>query len=98
MLNLRNTNAIKSRMEELDQKADFIVSRAVTAFPQLDKWTRKLVRPGHLLAFPNGLISLKGGDLDQELNTYRKRVEVFPISDWFEEPFFSTKKIVYLKK
>jgi 16S rRNA (guanine527-N7)-methyltransferase len=47
---------------------------------------------------PNGLISLKGGRLETEILTFRNNIELFPISDWFEESFFSSKMIVYLKK
>jgi 16S rRNA (guanine527-N7)-methyltransferase len=97
-LNLKNVTPLCARMEEADLKADFVVSRAVTAFPRLYQWTKKFIRHGKQANLPNGLISLKGGDLDEELDTFRKRVELFPISAWFEEPFFSTKKIVYLKK
>jgi 16S rRNA (guanine527-N7)-methyltransferase len=98
ILEVKNVVAIQGRMEKLDQKADFIVSRAVTSFPTLFRWTEKLIRPGGSQVMPNGLISLKGGELDEELKPYRDQVEVFHITDWFEEPFFSTKKIVYLKK
>jgi 16S rRNA (guanine527-N7)-methyltransferase len=97
-LEIKNVNLIHGRMEELDIKADFVVSRAVTAFPTLVKWTRRLIDPVHKQSTPNGLISLKGGDLEQEISPFRKGIEIFPLSDWFEESFFSSKMIVYLKK
>ena len=97
-LEIKNVKLIHGRMEELDIKADFVVSRAVTAFPRLVKWTRRLIDPVHKQAIPNGLISLKGGDLEQEISPFRKHIEIFPISEWFEESFFSSKMIVYLKK
>jgi 16S rRNA (guanine527-N7)-methyltransferase len=56
-----------------------------------------MIRSGNESNLPNGFISLKGGDLEEELEHFRGHVELFPISAWFEEPFFSTKKIVYLK-
>ena len=97
-LGLENVRLIWQRMEQLDELTDFVVSRAVTALPKLVQWTRGLIEPGHRHSFPNGLISLKGGDLDQEISAYRERLEIFPISNWFDESFFSSKMIVYLKK
>ena len=97
-LEIKNVRLINERMEQLDMKADFVVSRAVTAFPKLVQWTRRLISPGHTQSMPNGLISLKGGDLEKELIPFKKDVEVYPISNWFEESFFSSKMIVYLKK
>ena len=97
-LELKNAKAIRGRMENMDLKADYVVSRAVTSFPQLFQWTKKSILPGGSPILPNGLISLKGGDLTEELKSFKNRVEQFPISTWFEESFFSTKMIVYLKK
>jgi 16S rRNA (guanine527-N7)-methyltransferase len=97
-LDLKNVIPLNQRMEDLETKADFVVSRAVTAFPRLYQWTHKLIRPGHSGSMPNGLISLKGGDLEKELKPFRNRVKQFPLSEWFEESFFYAKMIVYLKK
>jgi len=97
-LELKNASPLCGRMEELNLKADFVVSRAVTAFPKLHQWTRKLIIPGHKQSMPNGLISLKGGDLMEELVPFKNRAKLFPLSTWFEESFFSSKMIVYLKK
>ena len=97
-LGLRNVMAIRGRMEKMELVADFVVSRAVTHLVQLERWTRHLIRPGQVSEMPNGLICLKGGDLAQELEPFSERTRIYPISDWFDEPFFSTKKIVYLKK
>jgi len=98
VLELKNVRLLNQRMEALNLKADFVVSRAVTAFPKLHQWTRKLIEPGKAQSMPNGLISLKGGDLQKELMPFRKHAELFPLSSWFEESFFSSKMIVYLKK
>jgi 16S rRNA (guanine527-N7)-methyltransferase len=98
LLDLKNASPVNQRMEDLDMKADFVVSRAVTAFPKLHQWTAPLIRPGHKRSMPNGLISLKGGDLEEELKPFRKRVKQFPLTEWFEESFFYAKMIVYLKK
>lgn len=98
VLDLKNVVPVHQRMEDLDLKADYVVSRAVTAFPRLFQWTRNLLRPGQSGSMPNGLISLKGGDLEEELRPFANRVEQYPLKAWFEEPFFYTKMIVYLKK
>ncbi len=97
-LGLENVTPLNQRMELLNLKTDFVVSRAVTAFPKLYQWTKKLIVPGNDHSMPNGLISLKGGALDEELMPFQKHVECFPLSSWFEESFFSSKMIVYLKK
>jgi len=96
-LGLQNVKAIHERVEKLETRADFVVSRAVTAFPELYRWTSGLLRPGQG-GDHNGLIALKGGDLKTELAPFKSRVELYPISGWFQESFFSTKTIVYLKK
>jgi len=97
-LELKNVSPLCGRMEELNLKADFVVSRAVTAFPKLHQWTSKLIIPGRKQSMPNGLISLKGGDLMEELAPFKNKVKLFPLSTWFEESFFSSKMIVYLNK
>lgn len=97
-LNIKNVSPVNQRMEQLNLKADFVVSRAVTAFPKLNLWTKKLIEPGSGQSMPNGLISLKGGDLEKELIPFKQQVDVFPLSSWYRESFFSTKMIVYLKK
>jgi 16S rRNA (guanine527-N7)-methyltransferase len=98
LLGLQNIITIQERMEKLDMKVDFVVSRAVTSFPELHRWAIELIKPGKGINMPNGLISLKGGDLTEELAAYGNRAKQFLISQWFEESFFYTKKIVYLEK
>jgi len=97
VIELKNTRALQQRAESLSDRADFVVSRAVSAFPKLHEWTGGLIKPGRGLS-ENGLVALKGGDLGSELSTFEKRVKLYPISAYFEESFFSTKSIVYLKK
>lgn len=96
-LELQNASALQQRAENLGGNADFVISRAVSAFPKLYEWTWRLIKPGRGKEM-NGLIALKGGDLESELSPFRKKVKIFHISDCFEESFFSTKAIVYLKK
>lgn len=97
VLELKNVTPVYARVENLDVQADYVVSRAVTAFPKLWQWTRQLIIPGSP-GSKNGLIALKGGDLEPELATFKGRVALYPISRWFDESFFSTKMIVFLKK
>lgn len=89
---LKNVTTLRKRVEEETGKYDFVISRAVTAFDDFVKLTRKNLRPGE----GNGIICLKGGDLSEELKKYRTRVQIWDISGFFGEPFFETKKIVFL--
>ena len=96
-LNLKNVTAEQIRAEKLHRSFDFIVSRAVTQMPKFMTWTRNRVRKGKDAgSMANGILYLKGGDLSEELASFR-RAKVYPISKHFEEEFFETKKVVYLK-
>ncbi|HPR32288.1 MAG TPA: 16S rRNA (guanine(527)-N(7))-methyltransferase RsmG [Prolixibacteraceae bacterium] len=95
-LELTNTTALQERAEKLGQTFDFVLSRAVTEFPRFVALTRKLVSKQQRNALPNGILYLKGGDFDNELAPFRKTAQVQRISDYFDEPFFETKKIIYL--
>lgn len=95
-LGLDNVTCQQIRAEQLKDKYDFIVSRAVTDLPELVSWVQgKLLRKNNH-HFKNGIIFLKGGDLQAEISPFKKRATVIDISDFFKEDFFSTKKIVYL--
>lgn len=80
---------------ECHEKFDFVVSRAVMPQPDLLKLSRKNISTQQKNALPNGIISLKGGNLDEELKPVKKNTEVVEIKNFFSEPFFDTKKIVY---
>lgn len=95
-LGLTNVTGFNDRAENLRDRYDFIVSRAVTAFPQFVTFTRKLIAQKQINALPNGIIYLKGGDFEDEIAPFRKKIEVFEISEFFEESFFETKKVIYL--
>jgi 16S rRNA (guanine527-N7)-methyltransferase len=95
-LGLANVTTLRMRVEEHKLKYDFIVSRAVTAFPEFVKMTSKNLRPGGRNKIRNGIIYLKGGDLSAELADYINRVTIIDISDFFSEPFYETKRILYL--
>ena len=80
---------------ECKVQADFVVSRAVMPQNDLVKLVRKNIKKENSNALPNGLISLKGGDLEHELGSLKNESEIVGISNYFDEPFFKTKKIVY---
>jgi len=88
---LKNVQTICTRMEKYPVKHHFIVSRAVAPFPDFCRYSLKNLLPGK-----TGIIYLKGGDLDEELGDYGARVKIICISDYFEETWFSTKKIIFL--
>lgn len=92
-LQLPNVKVINARSEKLNYKFDFIISRAVASLYKLDCWTKKKFNK----IDSAGLICLKGGDLKHELLGFENRVEVFNISNFFEEDFFLSKKIIFLR-
>ncbi len=94
-IGLKNVTFQHGDIGECHDKFDFVVSRAVMPQPDLLKLSAKNMRKEQRNAMPNGLITLKGGDLGAELRGLEKRSEVIPISNYFSEKFFDTKKIVY---
>jgi len=84
------------RVQEEKAKFDFVVSRAVMPLDDLVKLVRKNVKKEAKNALPNGLICLKGGELQHEILPYKNIAEAFDISTYFDEEFFKTKKIVYV--
>ena len=95
-LELKNTRPIQSRSEDFNGQYDFIISRAVTNLPNFVRQTRHLVSGNPKNALPNGILYLKGGDLQEELRPFKKRVLTTEITEWFEEQFFDTKKVIHL--
>ena len=77
-------------------KYDFVVSRAVMQTDELMRLVRKNIQKGGQNALPNGLICLKGGDLHAELLPFKKQAETWDLASVFEDPFFETKKVVYV--
>lgn len=96
-LDLKNVRCSHQRAEELKDKYDFIVSRAVTKMPAFIAWVRNKINKQHKNALPNGILYLKGGDLSEEMSTVQTFYEFYPISAFFDEPFFETKKVVYVQ-
>lgn len=95
-IGLKNVNCKQLRAEEEKGHYDFVVSRAVMPLADLRKLVLKNISRQQHNALPNGLIALKGGELQAEIFPFRNTAEVVNISDWFEEEFFKTKKIVYM--
>lgn len=94
-LDLKNVTSFNQRVEELEGNYDFIVSRAVAIMPTFVKWVKGKIAKGNKHERKNGILYLKGGDLSEELKDYRT-AKIFELSDYFEEEFFETKKVVYL--
>ncbi len=95
-LGLENVTALNKRAEEEKGKYDFIISRAVTDFNKFIKLTLKNISGTSFNSILNGMLCLKGGDMSDELALYRDNLKVWDIKDFFSEPFFESKKIVYL--
>lgn len=94
-IQLKNISAIHSRVEELDDQFDFIVSRAVTRTANFIPWMRNKKRFQSFNDLPNGFLFLKGGDLTEELAEVKGKFVQHSIADFFDQDFFETKKVVY---
>ena len=94
-LDLKNVTSFNQRVEDLDGNYDFIVSRAVAIMPTFVRWVKGKIAKENKHDRKNGILYLKGGDLSEELKDYRT-AKIFELSDYFEEEFFETKKVVYL--
>jgi 16S rRNA (guanine527-N7)-methyltransferase len=95
-IGLKNCHPTQLRGEEEKGKYDFVVSRAVMPLPDLVKIVRKNMAAKQHNALPNGIICLKGGQLEEETRPFRNIVEINPISQFFEEEWFKEKNIIYL--
>ena len=95
---IKNIDARNVRVEQIGEKFDYIVSRAVTEMPTFVKWIWSKIERGQRGSLPNGILYLKGGDLTEELAATKMQWQQYNISDFFEEDFFETKKVVYTAK
>ncbi|WP_294079738.1 16S rRNA (guanine(527)-N(7))-methyltransferase RsmG [Proteiniphilum sp. UBA5384] len=95
-IGLENVETVHSRVEQEKRKFHFVVSRAVMPLPELARITHKNISGEQINALPNGIICLKGGDLSAEVHPFRQVAEIVSLSDYFSEPFFETKKLVYV--
>jgi len=96
-LQLENVRATHDRAENIKETFDFVVSRAVTAMPVFLTWLKDKFKVEQKNEFPNGILYLKGGDLAEEMKPVQQSVTCFDIADLFQEEFFETKKVVYVK-
>jgi 16S rRNA (guanine527-N7)-methyltransferase len=94
-LDLKNVKADAIRAEEVKGEFDFIVSRAVTNMDEFVKWTRSKIAKKQQHELKNGILYLKGGDLTEELQHF-PNAKQFDLTDFFDEDFFETKKVVHL--
>ena len=92
---IENVSFFHGDFAECKEKVDFVVSRAVMPQKDLIKMVGKNISCDNRNALPNGLITLKGGNLGGELQGIKKPMETVEIKDYFDEPFFETKKIIY---
>ncbi|MBL4594397.1 MAG: 16S rRNA (guanine(527)-N(7))-methyltransferase RsmG [Flavobacteriales bacterium] len=96
-LGLENVKAYHKRAEELDDHFDFVVTRAVTSIKKFIPWVKGKLHPESFNDLKNGVLFLKGGDLTEEIIESNKKVETYPLSDFFKEEFFETKVVLYLR-
>jgi 16S rRNA (guanine527-N7)-methyltransferase len=94
-LQLKNVKTTNSRVEEIKGEYDFIISRAVAVMPSFVSWVKSKTAKSSNHDLKNGILYLKGGDLSEELKTY-KTASIYDLTDYFEEEFFETKKVVHL--
>lgn len=94
-IGLKNLTAQHERAEKVNGKFHFIISRAVTEFPEFIKWVRDKKHADQFNDLPNGILYLKGGDLREEFGKYFDKAVFYDLKNYYKEPFFETKKVVY---
>lgn len=92
---LTNVKATNQRAEQVNGKFDFVVSRAVTQMPRFVEWIQDKISLSHQHDLANGILALKGGDLTEELQSFPKATR-YPLANYFQEEFFTTKYVVHL--
>lgn len=95
-LGLKNVKAEHERAEKIRGTYDFIVSRAVTRMAPFMTWIQNKINRNHYNPLDNGVLYLKGGDLEEELSEIKRKYKLYNLPDFFEEEFFETKKVVYV--
>ena len=94
-LDLKNITTKSQRIEDLDDKFDFVLTRAVAEMPKIIKWTKNIINSVSKNKESNGIIALKGGDLEKELHKIENK-KVVAINDYFDDHYFNDKKLVYV--
>jgi 16S rRNA (guanine527-N7)-methyltransferase len=95
-IGLTNVKAEQIRAEQIKGEYDFIVSRAVTRLKEFHQWIHRKVKKKSVHDLDNGILYLKGGDLDEELAELKKRYSLYDLPSYFKEEYFETKKVVYV--
>ena len=95
-LQLKNVEAYQTRAEQVKKRFDFVVCRAVTDMNDFARWVQGKILPTNRHGLQNGILALKGGDLEEELKNFGSKVTVYPLSKYFDEEFYDTKKVVHL--
>lgn len=95
-IGLKNVKLSHARAEEVKEQYDFVVTRAVMPMVNLIKVARKNIKKEQHNAVPNGIIALKGGELNSEIASMKNIATVWELSDYFEEEYFKTKKVVHV--
>lgn len=95
-IGLKNVRFSHSRAEEIKDKYDFVVTRAVMPLVDLMKCSRKNIAREQHNGLPNGIIALKGGELEREMASMRSICTTWQLSDWFKEEYFETKQVVHV--
>ena len=93
---LTNVRGEQIRAEQIKAKYEFVVSRAVTRMKEFYGWVNTKIKDDSTHSLDNGILYLKGGDLDEELDELKKPYSVYNLSDYFTEEFFETKRVVYM--
>ena len=96
-LGLTNVTGLYERAENINDKFDFVVSRAVTAMPKFLNWTKGKFLKENKNDIKNGILYLKGGDLTEELANVKNVIKYFELHDFYSEDFFELKKVVYIQ-
>ena len=95
-LGLTNVQAHHLRAEQVKGTFDFVISRAVTAMPVFVEWVKNKIKKGKASdGFSNGILYLKGGDLTEEFKGLSGKFKEYPLSNYFSEDFFETKKVIH---
>jgi 16S rRNA (guanine527-N7)-methyltransferase len=95
-IGLSNVEAIWGRADQVPGRFDFIVSRAVAPMTELVGWTFRKLESTNRHSLKNGWVVLKGGDILEEISLTKRKFKIHEISQWFDDPFFETKKVVYV--
>mgnify|MGYP003591985096 CR=1 FL=1 len=95
-IELKNTSFLHDRIENEKKQFDFVISRAVMPLQDLVQLCKKNIKKTQQNALPNGLICLKGGELEQEIRPFKKIASLYELTEFFDEDFFKLKRAIYI--